>query len=484
MSGGLPKGWEFSEIGQLCDLVNGRAFKVTEWSTNQGLPIIRIQNLNNPAANFNYFQGDLDPKHKVMPGSLLFAWSGTPGTSFGAHEWKGLEGALNQHIYKIDFCEKLISKAFFKYAINQKLDELIGKAQGAVGLRHVTKSSFVSTTICFPPLNEQIRIANKLDRLLAKVDAAQTRLERIPTLLKRFRQAVLAAATSGELSREWRENSEHKSAQIIDFIQFWKNEYISQNRKYSPPKFSPSIGYQDEVPPTWQKTYLGHICDVFVGATPSRKEKSYWGEGFNWVSSSEVAFCRIGSTKESITSEGLKHTSTNVHPAGTVMLAMIGQGKTRGQAAILDIAACHNQNTAALRVPKGLLISEYLYFFLCFKYEENRNIGGGNNQQALNKATVQGIAFPYPPIEEQKEIVRRVDALFALADAVEKQYTAAKQRLDRLSQSLLAKAFRGELVPQDPNDEPASELLKRIQAERAANVPGKKGRKVTSQTVR
>jgi hypothetical protein len=93
------------------------------------------------------------------------------------------------------------------------------------------------------------------------------------------------------------------------------------------------------------------------------------------------------------------------------------------------------------------------------------------NQNALNK-----IPVPTPSINEQKEIVRRVESLFALADTVEKQYLAAKQRLDRLSQSLLAKAFRGELVPQDPNDEPAAELLKRIQAERQAQPAPKQKR--------
>lgn len=159
------------------------------------------------------------------------------------------------------------------------------------------------------------------------------------------------------------------------------------------------------------------------------------------------------------------------------MLAMIGQGKTRGQAAILDIEACHNQNTAALRILNEYLLPEYLYFFLWCQYEKTRKIGGGNNQQALNKSTVQGIEFPYPPLTEQTEIVRRVESLFAQADAVEKQYLAAKQRLDRLSQALLAKAFRGELVPQDPNDEPAAELLKRIQAERDAQAPSKRQRK-------
>jgi len=89
------------------------------------------------------------------------------------------------------------------------------------------------------------------------------------------------------------------------------------------------------------------------------------------------------------------------------MLAMIGQGKTRGQVAILDIDACHNQNTAALRIPNGFVVSEYLYFFLTKQYEETRRVGGGNNQKALNKSFVQSLGFPLPTMLEQTEIVRR-----------------------------------------------------------------------------
>jgi len=111
------------------------------------------------------------------------------------------------------------------------------------------------------------------------------------------------------------------------------------------------------------------------------------------------------------------------------------------------------------------------------QYEETRKVGAGNNQQALNKTTVQALPFPLPPIEEQKQIVQQVESLFTLADKVAKQYQQARQRTDKLTQSLLAKAFKGELVPQDPNDEPADKLLARIQAEREKLKPVKKVRK-------
>ena len=104
----------------------------------------------------------------------------------------------------MDFDEATLDKRFFRYAINQKLDELIDIAHGGVGLRHVTKGTFERTLVAVPPLNEQKRIADKLDMVLARVDACRERLDRVPAILKRFRQAVLAAATSGKLTEEWR----------------------------------------------------------------------------------------------------------------------------------------------------------------------------------------------------------------------------------------------------------------------------------------
>jgi type I restriction enzyme S subunit len=331
-----------------------------------------------------------------------------------------------------------------------------------------------------PPLAEQKRIAQKLDALLAQVDTLKARIDAIPALLKRFRQSVLESAFSGELTAEWRQlHPDTKAASIMDVRQAWRDHYQRSGRKFAPPNLDPT-NLRDDLPPTWQATQIGIIFDVFVGATPARDRTDFWKGSISWVSSAEVAFCRIRSTKEKITEAGYSATSTNLHPPGTVMLAMIGQGKTRGQPAILAIDACHNQNTAALRVHDEYCVPEYLYYYLWGKYEETRRFGGGNNQQALNKKSVQSLPFPLAPLAEQTEIVRRVEQLFAYADQLEAKVAAAQQRIDALTQSLLAKAFRGELVPQDPSDEPASVLLERIRTQRAATPKPKRGRKAAT----
>jgi hypothetical protein len=150
-----------------------------------------------------------------------------------------------------------------------------------------------------------------------------------------------------------------------------------------------------------------------------------------------------------------------------VLMAMIGEGKTRGQSAILDIDACINQNIAGVVPVAGILDSKYLWFWFRREYENTRTKGNGSGPKALNCERVRELEINLPPLAEQTEIVRRVEALFTLADRAEARATVARAHAQRLSPLTLAKAFRGELLPQDPQDEPASELLNRIAAARS-----------------
>ncbi|WP_417730899.1 restriction endonuclease subunit S [Rosistilla oblonga] len=170
-----------AKIGDICDLVNGRAFKPADWGES-GLPIVRIQNLNDETKPFNYYDGDYSPKHEVNSGDLLFSWSGTPGTSFGAFFWNRGKGVLNQHIFNVHFDRSRVDGGYFRYAINNRLIRIIGQAHGGVGLKHITKGRFEAVEIPLPPLSEQKRIAEILDRaesLRAKRRAALALLDEL-----------------------------------------------------------------------------------------------------------------------------------------------------------------------------------------------------------------------------------------------------------------------------------------------------------------
>ena len=143
-------------IGKLCKLINGRAFKPTDW-VDTGMPIVRIQNLRDPSKPMNKFDGEVKDKFLIDSGDVLLSWSGTPGTSFGCFIWDRGRAILNQHIFRVEYDSSRIERDFFVHAMNSRLDEMIDRAHGGVGLRHITKSELNKIKLPVPPLDEQRR---------------------------------------------------------------------------------------------------------------------------------------------------------------------------------------------------------------------------------------------------------------------------------------------------------------------------------------
>jgi restriction endonuclease S subunit len=155
------KNWEIKKLGDVADFINGRAFKPKDWG-KKGLPIIRIQNLNNKEANFNYYEGKIDGKNLVHNGDLLFSWSGNIGTSFGAFVWGGGDAILNQHIFKIKIKNTSLDKDYFYFFINKIIKEIEGKTHGITGLVHITKGTLEKVKILIPSQKTQKQIVAKL----------------------------------------------------------------------------------------------------------------------------------------------------------------------------------------------------------------------------------------------------------------------------------------------------------------------------------
>lgn len=371
--------------------------------------------------------------------------------------------------------------------------------------KEISGAAFSRMPVPLAPEREQQRIVAKLEELFSELDKGVENLRTAQQQLKVYRQALLKHAFEGKLTAEWRAQNPDKleSAEALlariqqerearyqqqlaewqEAQQAWEANGKTGSKPAKPkaPKVLPALTVEElaellELPAGWHSVRLGEAFGVYVGATPSRSNPSYWEGAIPWVSSGEVAFCRIKSTKERITESGYINASTEIHPSGTVMLAMIGEGKTRGQVAILDVAAAHNQNTAAIRVSESGCPPEFLYFYLLFQYEITRKLGSGNNQKALNKERVSEMRIPFPSLAEQQALVQLVDEKFSVIEQLENTITTSLQQAETLRQSILKKAFSGQLVPQHPDDEPASVLLERIRAERAAQ-PKARGRK-------
>lgn len=295
-------------------------------------------------------------------------------------------------------------------------------------------SQYSKIKLSIPPIPEQRRIVAHIEEQLSQLDNGVETLEKTKLQLDVYRQAVLKAAFEGKLSIAWR----HKNPQFDARIDF-------ERIKLENAKFKDTTGDENaislDLPSSWLEIRIGEILQVEVGSTPSRKNKDYWGGNINWLSSGEVHFCSISDTKEKITQEGLRNASTNVQPAGTVMLAMIGEGKTRGQAAILKTEAAHNQNTAAIIVPLTPCNPKFLYYFLLMNYENTRRIGSGNNQKALNKERVRALKIPFASFSEQQIITEKIESRLSVCDSIKSIIDTALQQADGLQRSILKKAF-------------------------------------------
>lgn len=302
----------------------------------------------------------------------------------------------------------------------------------------LAKRDLLNIKMPVPPLSEQERIIANIEELFSKLDKAVETLRTTKQKLAVYRQAVLKEAFEGKYTENWREKNPFASPQ-----------YDFETVKINHPVYKDTSGDENEMalnlPKSWLKVRFGDIFDVQVGATPSRRIPSYWSGDIHWVSSGEVRFNTIFQTGEQITEEGLKHSSTNIQPIGTVMLAMIGEGKTRGQAAILAVPATHNQNTAAILVPETPCNSKYVYYFLQMNYENTRRVGSGNNQKALNKERVRALRLPFTSFAEQKEIVEEIESRLSVCDSIEQTVDAALQQADALRQSILKEAFERRL---------------------------------------
>lgn len=171
--------WPLVDIGEVCDLINGRAFKPTDWETADkgGLPIIRIQNLNNPDAPLNYYSGEVKPQYLVESGELLFSWSGSRGTSFGAHIWRGTKAILNQHIFRVLFDPKIAEKMYLLRVLNAVVDQVEENLHGGVGLVHITKGNLERIQIPLPPLEVQREIVAEIEGYQKVIDGARAVLE-------------------------------------------------------------------------------------------------------------------------------------------------------------------------------------------------------------------------------------------------------------------------------------------------------------------
>lgn len=214
----MREGVTYKRLGDVASYVNGYAFKPETW-TDHGLPIVRIQNLNKPDAEYNYFAGELPTKFIINDGDLLISWS----ASLGAYIWNGGRAYLNQHIFKVVFDKSDIDKSYLKYAVESKLLEMKRNVHGST-MQHIVKGDFDNTKIPVPSLDEQQRIVSELDRLASIISDKQQQVRELDNLalalftqmfdISKYESKQLEKLTSVFVDGDWIESKDQSDEGI------------------------------------------------------------------------------------------------------------------------------------------------------------------------------------------------------------------------------------------------------------------------------
>lgn len=417
----LPKGWvqkTFDEIAEYTDYVANGSFatlkeNVTQTDDEDYAILLRLRDhsggFKGPFKYVTKSSYEFLKKSDLRPGDLFLANVGAPGRTFLVPDLgKPMTIAPNGIRVRAN---SLTSNRFIEYFIRSRQgQDLILSITGGNAQQKFNKTALRKSNFPLPPLADQKRIADKLDSVLAKIEAAQARLDKIPTILKRFRQSVLAAATSGELTKDWRE--------------------------------------ENGVNKDWEVKELKEVCNSISDGDHQAPPKAERGIPFLVISNVSAGYLNFDSVSRWVPQEYYDSLKNIRKPEkGDILYTVTG---SFGIPIIVNLEEdfCFQRHIAIIKPNTQLVDTGYLKLFLespsIFKHATK--VATGTAQKTVSLTNLRKFKVGMPSRNEQVEISDRVNELFEHANTVEKQYKAAKARLDKLTQSILAKAFRGELV--------------------------------------
>ena len=430
----IPDSWEWVRVRNCTELFNGRAFKPSDW-TITGLPIVRIQNLNDEKAPFNYYDKLVDKDVHLYGGELLFAWSGTPGTSFGAHIWRDQEAVLNQHIFKLLFDETAIFKPYYMYALNQRVGNLIKAAHGSAGLQHVTRGVFESTLIPLPPFAEQIRIVEKLNVLFPIVDHYSNAYDNLNNLQAAFPEAlkksILQEAVQGKLVPQ--DPSDEPAEALLERIRVEK-QWLIKEGKIKKDKHESIIFRRDnshyekrgseefciddeipfEIPENWAWARLSS-ASISI-ADGDHQPPPQVQDGIPFLVISNVSDGRVDFSNTRYVSKEYFASLADIRipKRGDLLFTVTGS-----YGIVIPVQTerkfCFQRHIALIKL--SCLSPEFMQLWLSspLVYEQCRRSATGTAQKTVGLASLKGLLIPIPPLKEQERIAQKLNTLLALA---------------------------------------------------------------------
>ncbi|MEC9693709.1 restriction endonuclease subunit S [Escherichia marmotae] len=455
-AGKLPEGWVNIELNEIASDIS-YGYTASSSVKREGPHMLRITDIQNNTVNwsnvpFCQIEDKQKEKYLLADGDLVFARTGaTVGKSFL------IKGDIPESIYASYLirvrCNGRVNKNFLSYFFRSpEYWSQITELSAGIGQPNVNGSKLKKLILPITSTNEQKIIAEKLDTLLAQVDSTQARLEQILQILKRFRQAVLAAAMRGELSETWRTHNSFNIS-LHKYYELTKGKKLKAKNIAEPCEEN-----------TWLRCNIGHIFNVKSGDGLTAKEMNSSGDIPVYGGNGITGYHDKYNTEES-----------------TIVIGRVGY--YCGSVHLTPEKSWITDNALLVDFNRDLITEKFAYWLL--KATNLRVDTSSSAQPVISGAKIYSIEIVVPPVEEQHEIVRRVEQLFAYADTIEKQVNNALARVNNLTQSILAKAFRGELTAQWRAENPelisgensAAALLEKIKAERAASGGKKASRK-------
>jgi len=477
----LPEGWEMARLDEISTAPQ------YGWTTgadkdNNDLKLLRTTDISKGSVDWATVPGcnkkpDNMAKYILFPGDILVSRAGSVGLSYVVKECP--ESIFASYLIRFRILPPIESDFIGLYLKSPQYWSAIADETAGIAIPNVNATKLKKLKIPLPPLAEQKRIVAKVDELLARVNAARERLAKVKEILKCFRQSVLAAACSGRLTEDWREKHPWIPSvkEVIEKIQRTRLEQTITEKEKK--RIRDTYSYQEKgdpelLPQSWKYVALDKLCASFQYGSSKKSQAS----GIVPVlRMGNIQNGRIDWSKLVYSSDDLEIQKYKLNP-GDALFNRTNSPELVGKTAIYS-----GEQPAAFA---GYLIrinnfqelqSEYLNYCLNTPYAKEFCLQvktDGVSQSNINAQKLGKFEVPFCSKEEQQEIVCRLEALFKLADAIEKRVAAAGERAERLTQAILAKAFRGELVPTEAelarlegrSHEPASALLAKIEAQR------------------
>ncbi len=497
---GLPEGWVLARLGEVC-IPPQYGWTTSADKNGKGLKLLRTTDISGGKVDWSTVPAcrdePVDPeKYLLKQGDIVVSRAGSVGVSYLIEE--APKAIFASYLIRFRPWPPVQSEFIAFFLKSLQYWSAIAEESAGIAIPNVNASKLKQIKLPLPPIPEQKRIVTKIEELLTQVNASRERLAKVPKILKRFRQSVLAAACTGRLTAELRDrnpevepavNLTRKVRQLHDVAGF------GHGGKAADPSEGVHTLEASDFPDTWDVLELKWLCKPGKPITYGiLKPGPNQPDGVPYVRVADFPKDRLVLKDLRRTTKEIAHEyRRSTLQAGDVLLSIRGTvGRVCRVPRRLD-GANITQDTARISVHEEIS-GDYIELYLRSRGVQRRLEAAmrGVAVRGVNIGDVRALQVVVPPVEEQHEIVRRVEALFNLADTIEKRVAAATTRAEKLSQSILAKAFRGELVPTEVelarregrDYEPASVLLDRLRAERAEKEKTKPQRRTPQRRTR